>query len=405
MAQAAGDELLREAPVLDIDPYSVPVLTEPYEFQEMLREAGPVAMIRPHGVYAVGRYEECATVLNDYQRFTAKGGIGIQDIRKPGEFRVPNRMLENDPPGHTEIRAVMTRYLSPIVIRRWREHFEKEAAPMAEAILERGTVEGVEEIAEAFVLKVFPEAVGIDLPRREILAIGEMRFNQSGPQNELYRRAMERAQPYLEWFENSVRREAVKPGSIADSLFGAEDRGEFPEPGLASNMVRSLIGGGSDSTIAGIGHTLHKLAENPDQFAILKADPNKARLAFEEAIRLEPSFHVTYRTTTGPVELSGVRLDPDTKVGVYMGAANRDPRKFENPDRFLIDRNSAGIHVGFGSGAHGCIGQMIARIEAEAILKALVKITDKLELAGTPRYRAINQMRMLEHLPLKFTRT
>lgn len=400
----AAEHSLDQVPVLDIDPYSVPVLTSPYAFFDALREAGPVARIRPHGVYAVGRHAEAVQVLTDFARFTAKGGIGIQDIRKPGDFRVPNRMLENDPPDHTAIRGVVTKYLSPIVIRRWKEHFESVAGPMAEAIVERGTVDGVEDVAEAFVLKVFPEAVGIDLPRAEILAIGEMRFNQSGPKNELYLRAMERAQPYLEWFENSVRRDAVKPGSIADSLFDAEDRGEFPEPGLASNMVRSLIGGGSDSTIAGIGHTLHFLATNPDQFALLKADPNRARLAFEEAIRLEPSFLVTYRTTTGPVELSGVTLAPDTKIGVYMGAANRDPRQFQDPDRFDILRNAAGIHVGFGAGAHTCIGQMIARIEAEAILKALARIADRIELAGTPRFRPINQMRMLDHLPLRFTR-
>lgn len=392
-------------PVLDLDPYSVETITEPYAFQAALRDAGPVAYIPKYDIYAVGRHNECEQVLTDYARFTAKGGIGIQDIRKPGDFRVPNRMLENDPPDHTAIRGVVMKSLSPIVIRRWKAHFEIAAARLAESIIERGTVDGIEDIAEAFVLEVFPEAVGIDLPRTEIRAIGEMRFNQSGPQNELYHRAMENAQPYMAWFEHSVTREAAKPGSIAESLFLSEERGEFPEPGLASNMVRSLIGGGTDSTIAGIGHTLHYLARNPDQFALLREDPNLARLAFEEGIRLEPSFAVSFRTTTGPdpVELSGVQLEPDTKIGVFFGAANRDPRKFENADRFDIHRNSAGTHLALGAGAHTCIGQMIARIEAEAILKALAQVTERIELAGTPRYQPINQMRVLGELPLHLT--
>lgn len=392
-------------PVLDLDPYAVDTITDPYAFQAALRDAGPVAYIPRYGIYAVGRHAECEQVLTDYSRFTARGGIGIQDIRKPGEFRVPNRMLENDPPDHTAIRGVVMKSLSPIVIRRWKAHFEVAATRLAASIVERGTVDGIEDVAEAFVLEVFPEAVGIDLPRTEIRAIGEMRFNQSGPQNDLYDRAMKKAQPYLEWFEQSVTREAAKAGSIAESLFLSEERGEFPEPGLASNMVRSLIGGGTDSTIAGIGHTLHYLARNPEQFALLRDDPNLARLAFEEGIRMEPSFAVSFRTTTGPepVELSGVRLEPDTKIGVFFGAANRDPRKFDNADGFDISRNSAGVHLALGAGAHTCIGQMIARIEAEAILKALAQVTDRIELAGPARYHPINQMRVLGELPLHFT--
>ena len=256
------------------------------------------------------------------------------------------------------------------------------------------------DLAETFVLKVFPEAVGVDLPRENILAIGEMRFNQSGPPNELYHRAMKRAQPYLEWFENSVQRKGVIKGSIAEMLFDAEDRGEFDE-GIASNMVRSFVGGGTDSTITGIGHTLHLLARNPDQWAILRSDQTKVKSAFEEALRLETPFQVTYRTTVGEVSLSGVRLTPDTKVGVFLGAANRDPRKWADPDRFDVTRDTTGVHLGFGSGPHICIGQMIARLESEAILKALVKVADRLELAGEARFRPINQMRQLDSLPLR----
>ncbi|MEI5681972.1 cytochrome P450 [Mesorhizobium sp. CCNWLW179-1] len=391
---------LMEAPVLDIDPYATDVLKNPYPFHEELRETGPVALIKPHGVYAVGRHVEASEVLNDPVRFTASGGIGIQDIRKPGEFRVPNRLLENDPPSHTNIRGVLSRLLSPIVIRGWREQFESEAKKVVAQIVEMGEFDGVENLAEEYVLRVFPDALGVKLPRKNVLAIGEMRFNQSGPQNELYRIAMEKAQPYLEWFESSTQRENVTPGLISETLFVCEDKGEI-EPGIASNMVRSFIGGGTDSTITGIGHTLNLLAQNPDQWAELKANPNKVKSAFEEALRMETPFQVTYRTTTGETELSGVRLEPDTKIGVFLGAANRDPRKWPNPDKFDVSRDTAGIHVGFGVGAHICIGQMIARLEAEAILRAVVEAVDRLEPAGAPRFRPINQMRQLDYLPLR----
>ncbi|MDR3453088.1 MAG: cytochrome P450 [Rhodoferax sp.] len=392
---------LRDTPVLDIDPYSIEVLRDPYPFHQALREAGPVALIKPHGVYAVGRHAEAKTVLADYARFSNAGGIGIQDIRKPGEFRIPSRLLETDPPNHTGIRAVVTRVLSPLVIRRWKEGFEQKAAAMVERLIERREFDGVEDCAEAFILAAFPAAVGVRLPRTETLAIGEMRFNQSGPHNELTRRALERAQPYLQWFEESVQRQSVLPDSIAELLFKAEDAGELDE-GVASNIVRSFVGGGTDSTIAGVGFTLNQLARHPDQWQRVRSDPAKVKAAFEEGIRFESPFQVTYRTTTGETELSGLRLEPDTKIGVFLGAANRDPRHWDEPDRFNIDRPQlAGNHVAMGTGLHACVGQMIARLESEALIGALAKRVKTISLAGEASYRPVNQMRMLDKLPLR----
>jgi cytochrome P450 len=401
MTQAAEATALGEAPVLDIDPYALDVLRDPYAFHEALREAGPIAFIKPHGVYAVGRHAEAKVVLSDHARFTNAGGIGIQDIRKPGDFRIPSRLLETDPPDHTKIRTVVTRLLSPLVIRKWKEGFQAKAETLVDELLDRREFDGVENCVERFVLEAFPGAVGVRLPRTETIAIGEMRFNQSGPRNELFERALKNAQPYLAWFEESVSRAGVMPDSIAELLFKAEDAGELDE-GVASNVVRSFVGGGTDSTIAGIGFTLHQLAKNPEQWQRVRTDPAKVKAAFEEGIRHETPFQVTYRTTRNDVELSGVRLDPDIKVGVFMGAANRDPRQFADADSFNVDRPQlAGNHVALGTGIHACIGQMIARGESEALLGTMARRVARLELTAPATYRPINQMRMLDKLPMR----
>ncbi|HEY8359879.1 MAG TPA: cytochrome P450 [Ramlibacter sp.] len=401
MTTATEAPRLREAAVLDIDPYAVDVLRDPYAFHEALREAGPVAFIKPHGVYAVGRHAEAKTVLSDHARFTNAGGIGIQDIRKPGDFRIPSRLLEADPPDHTKIRTVVTRLLSPLVIRQWKEGFERKAATLVDQLLEQREFDGVQDCAERFVLEAFPAAVGVRLPRTETLAIGEMRFNQSGPKNALYERAMKNAQPYLAWFEQSVSRQGVLPGSIAELLFRAEEAGDLDE-GIASNVVRSFVGGGTDSTIAGIGFTLNQLARNPRQWERVRSEPAKVKAAFEEGIRHETPFQVTYRTTVGEVELGGVRLDPDTKIGVFMGAANRDPRQFPEPDRFDVDRAAlAGNHVALGNGIHACIGQMLARAESEALIGALSRRVARMEPTAPASYRTLNQLRTLDKLPLR----
>lgn len=400
---AISENELQDVPVLDIDPYAMDVLRDPYAFHEALREAGPVVLIKPHGVYATGRHAEAKAVLADHARFMTGAGIGIQDIRQPGEFRIPSRLLEVDPPDHTQVRAAVTRVLSPVAIRRFKESFTEKAEALVQKLIDLREFDAVEQGVEAFVLDAFPAAVGVRLPRTETLAIGEMRFNQSGPKNALYHAAMARAQPYLEWFEHTVQRDAVLPGSIAEMLFQAEDKGDF-DPGVASNIIRSFVGGGTDSTIAGMGFTLHQLALHPEQWAKVHAEPSRVKAAFEEGIRHEAPFQVTYRTTTGPTSVSGIRLDGDMKLGVFMGAANRDPRHWDRPDAFDIERPQlAGNHLAMGTGAHACIGQMIARGESEAFLGEMARRIKAIELTATPTYRPINQMRMLDKLPLRVT--
>lgn len=394
---------LQDAPVLDIDPYSIEVLRDPYPFQEALREAGPVVLIKPHGVYATGRHDVAREVLSDHARFITGAGIGIQDIRQPGDFRIPSRLLEVDPPEHTQVRAAVTRVLSPIAIRRFKDSFAEKAEALVDRLLDLRAFDGVEHCVEAFVLEAFPASVGVRLPRTETLAIGEMRFNQSGPKNALYHAAMARAQPYLAWFEQTVQRDAVLPGSIADMLFAAEERGEF-EAGVASNIVRSFVGGGTDSTISGMGSALHRLSLAPAQWAQVHADPTRVKAAFEEAIRLESPFQVTYRTTAAATALAGIRLAGDRKIGVFLGAVNRDPRHWERPAEFDITRPQlAGSHLAMGAGAHACIGQMIARGESEALLGAMARRIRAIEPTAPASWRTINQMRALDRLPLRIT--
>jgi cytochrome P450 len=393
---------LKDPPSLNIDPFSDEVLRDPYPFHDVLRETAPVVWLEQHGIYAVGRYNEIGEVLQDHTRFTAAGGVGMSDIRKPGAWRSPSPISEIDPPAHTSVRAALTKVISPLVIRKWRDEFQKEADRVASQVVERELVDGVRDIAEAFVLHVFPKALGIDIPKDNFIAIGDMNFNQLGPNNERLRHSMERVKPIMAWYEESFQRHRALPGGFAEQIFLAEDSGEFPV-GTAPAQVRSFLRAGVDTTMAGIGHTLHHLARNPEQWAIVRADPSKVRGAFEEALRFESPSQTMFRTTVEDTHLSGYRLQGDKKVAMFFGAGNRDPRKWDEPNTYAINRVTAGVHLSFGGGVHICIGQMIARLEAEAILGAIAKRAQNLELAGEPAIRLVNTLRTLDHLPLKVT--
>lgn len=389
-----------DAPVIDEDPFSDENIADPYPLFARMREMAPAVFVKPHGYYAVTRHDEAGIVISDYERFSTTGGVGMSDIRKPGAWRPRSPITEIDPPDHSPVRAALQKILSPLVVKTWRERFAERAEEVAEAAVSRGEVDGVAHITEAFVLSVFPEVLGVSVPPERIKQTGELNFNQLGPNNARLHAAMASTAPIMEWYATTLQREHMLPGGFGEKIYQAEDAGDFA-PGTAPLHVRTFFRAGVDTTIAGIGSTLMYLSQNPDQLAQVKADPTKIKNAFEEALRLEAPAQVMFRVTTRDVDLGGVRLRGDTKVGFHMGAANRDPRKWEDPDRFDIRRQTTGVHRSFGTGAHVCIGQMIARAEAETILGALLRRVKAIEPTGTPRWRQINTLRTLDTLPLR----
>jgi cytochrome P450 len=397
----AAEKARAPAPVsLAVDPFSEEVLLDPYPFFEALRAAGPVAYLESHDIYAVGGHEEAAIVASDYERFHSRAGMAMADIRRPDAWRTPSPISEVDPPEHTVIRRAMNRILSPAVLRGWKMAFAEEAEKVVDAALAGGELDGIADLVERFVTTVFPSVLGVKIPTEAFLLVGEMNFNQMGPNNERTRRAVAAALPFLEQYEAAFQRSGAIPGGFAEKIFEAEDRGDIPA-GIAAPLVRSFIRGGVDTTIAGLGFTFNQLARNPDQYALVQADPTRAMAAFEEAIRHESPAQVVFRTVARDMEFQGLQLEGDKKIGYFMGAANRDPRKFERPDEYRIDRMSAGTHIALGRGVHVCVGQQIARLEADCLVGAFARRVKRFEIAAEPRYRPTNALRTLESLPLR----
>jgi 4-methoxybenzoate monooxygenase (O-demethylating) len=131
----------------------------------------------------------------------------------------------------------------------------------------------------------------------------------------------------------------------------------------------------------------------------VREDPSLARNAFEEVVRIEAPVMNFFRTTTEATELAGTHLPADAKVMVSFAGANRDPRRWEQPDRFDVRRKVAG-HLGYGTGVHNCVGQVIARMEGEAVLRALAGRVRSWRLTGEPRPRLNNSLRGLDTLPV-----
>lgn len=389
------------APELNVDPFCDEVLRDPYPFFEQLRELAPVVSLPMYGCYAVGRYKEAFELVSHPERFASSYGMGMSNIREPGAWRTASPISEIDPPVHTRVRKALAKILSPSVIRQWQQAFEQEAEQVVDRALELGTIDGIEDICERFVLSVFPRVLGVDVSPELFIAIGDMNFNQLGPNNERTRTSVANAQPYLSKYEESFQRASMIPGGFGEQIFQAEDAGELL-PGTATAHVRSFLRGGVDTTVAGIGFALNQLARNPSQWDLLRQEPNRTRAAFDEAIRHESPAQVLFRTAPEDTELGGMPVPAGTKVAYFIGAANRDPRKWLDPDAYDITRRGLSSQLAFGGGPHMCIGQLIARLEADSVLGALLKRNVvRMEPAGVPEYRLVNTLRTLDSLPLR----
>ena len=389
-------------PHLGIDPFAISFFDDPYPAHQQMREAAPVVYLDRWNVYGVARYAEVYAVLNDPLTFCSSRGVGLSDFAKETPWRPPSLILEADPPAHTRTRAVLSKVLSPAVMKWLRDGFMAAAEAKVDELVARGSFDAIPDLAEAYPLSVFPDALGLQPEGREhLIPYASLVFNAFGPPNELRQQAIERSAPHQAYVTAQCQRDNLTPGGFGACIHAFSDSGEIT-PAEAPLLVRSLLSAGLDTTVYGIGAAVYCLARFPDRWARLRADPALARNAFEEAVRFESPVQTFFRTTTRDVELGGVVIPEGEKVLMFLGAANRDPRRWERPDSYDITRKVSG-HVGFGSGIHMCVGQLVARLEGEAVLTALTRKVGAITMSDEPKRRYNNTLRGLESLPVTFT--
>src|SRR3954465_54807 len=389
-------------PHLDVDRFAMNFFADPYPTHELLREAGPVVYLDKWNVYGVARHAEVHAVLNDPATFCSSRGVGLSDFAKEKPWRPASIILEADPPAHTRTRAVLSDVLSPTALKQLRGRFTAAAEAKVDALLERKSFDAIADLAEAYPLSIFPDAVGLKQEGREnLLPYAGLVFNAFGPPNKLRQDAIERSAPHQAYVAEQCQRQNLAPDGFGAAIHARVDSGDITEA-EAAILVRSLLSAGIDTTVNGLGAAIYCLARFADQWQKLRNDPSLARNAFEEAIRFESPVQTFFRTTTREAEIAGSRIGEGEKVLMFLGAANRDPRRWDNPDVYDVTRRTSG-HVGYGSGIHMCVGQLVARLEGEVMLAALARKVSAIEITGPAKRRYNNTLRGLESLPITLT--
>ncbi|MFD5401362.1 cytochrome P450 [Streptomyces griseorubiginosus] len=385
-----------DIPVYRPDLYSASAIRDTYPHYAALRELGPVVWLSKHKVYALPRYAECRQVLLDDDTFASSGGVGLNPVaNRVGQ----GTTLFSDGEDHARRRSLLAHRLTPRALRTMKDTVDRQAAAVAEDAVARRTVDAV-EVATALPMSVVPDLVGWPQQGREhLLRWAGATFDALGPLNCQAARTLPASLGMMRYARGVVRDRSVLDGSMGHDLLLAADEGRIM-PAECATMMIDYLAPSLDTTISAISSALYLFAVHPEQWRLLKADPDLVPKAVNEVVRYQSPIRAFSRTATRDTEIAGTAVPKGSRLLVLYGSANRDPLEWDDPDTFDIRRDAA-RQLGFGQGTHGCAGQGLARMETSAILRALVERVDRIEVTGPPEWALNNVIHRLERLPLE----
>jgi cytochrome P450 len=371
---------MSEIPVTDVDMFSADSVRNARAVDDAIRELAPVVRLERENICVLGRLEHVSAGLSDWRSFSSTS----RPWHDPKSVR-PEILLTDDPPRHTEVRLVISKVLSPKTLQALSAPFRREAEAVLDRLLQRGddTIDAVQAICRAFVYKVLPDLMGLpEWGRENMAAFGHMVWATMGPPNALFEEAMHGSEPVLAWVDECCNRDNLSADGLGMQMFRAADRGEITQD-EAKLLVQILLSAAADTTVMTIGTAIRAFSAFPDQYAKLRKRPELLRAAFDESLRWDSPSRLAGRITAKDVPIAGYVIPEGTRCGLLFAAANRDPRHWDEPEAFDIERNLRG-HVGWGFGVHTCVGRALAQLEADAMLGAMVDKIARFEPAGEP---------------------
>ncbi len=400
---AAGEPLF--------NPLSPDFIRDPYPHYERLRTTDPMH-VNAHGAYVASRHAEVSLVLRDKRfgkdfvdRTIRRYGPKIMD--EPIFRNMSHWMLQQDPPDHTRLRGLVVKAFTARRVEDMRPRIQEVVDQTIDAVIENGRMDLIEDFAFRLPVTIICDMLGIPEDHREAFYKGSRDGGRildpvplSAAEIAEANAAGAMARMYFEQLFEMRRR---NPGNdLTTQLIQAEEAGDkLSNEEMTANIIL-LFGAGHETTVNLIGNGLLALYRNPDQLALLKANPSLITNAIEEFLRYDSSVQMTGRVTLEDIEdLGGKPIPKGESVLCLLGSANRDPAVYpDSPDRLDITRPNV-KPLSFGGGIHFCLGAQLARIEAEIAISTLLRRLPELKLDDpeTPEWRPTFVLRGLKRLP------
>jgi cytochrome P450 len=406
---------------------------DPYPYFDELRETCPVVREPHHGVYMVTGYDEATAVYHDTQTFSSCNSVSgpfpgfpvplegddVSELIEQHRDALPfyDQIVTFDPPKHTDHRALLMRLITPKRLKENEEFMWRLADRQIDEFHARGECEFMHDFAHPFALLVVADLLGVPEedhetfrkqlgnrgdPHRRTVGSTERDMTHS-PLEFLY----DRFTSYVEDRRREPRDDVLT--GLASATF---PDGSLPEVIDVVRIATNLFAAGQDTTVRLLGSALQLLGERPDLQQLVRDDRGRIANFVEETLRIESPVKGDFRLARVPAHVGGVEVPAGTTLMVCNGAANRDPRKFADPDEFDPNRTNARQHLAFGFGAHTCPGAPLARAEARVSLERLLDRTADIRISdaehGPPdarryEYAPTYILRGLQRLHLEFT--
>ncbi len=383
---------------------------DPYPFYRRLREKEPVHQ-SPMGFWVLTRYEDCVAVLRD-QRFGREefqqmlSSVYGDDSEKQ---QLPRSMLFRDPPDHTRLRALVSKAFTPRMIETMRDHIQEIVDRLLDRVQDAGRMDVMEDLAYPLPVTVICEMLGVPINdhasirgwsadiARSLDAIGLPSDQGIVERGRTARRAL------AGYFRRLVPERRARPQQdLLSGLIAAEEQGDKLSQDEVIAMCLLLFIAGHETTVNLIGNGTLALLRHPDQLRKLQADPSLIGNAVEELLRYDSPVQRTARIASVDAEVAGQPMPKGTMVITALGAANRDPAQFPDPDVLDVTRKDP-RHISFGFGIHFCLGAPLARVEGQLALGTLLRRLPKLTLAEPqPEWRESSVLRGLKRLDVTF---
>lgn len=401
-------EVMAQSPLL-----SPEIFANPYPIYRQLRSFDPVHWEPSFNSWIITSYADVLSVLRD-PRFGAERSPSIEQLTEWGIpetyplFQMLHRMmLMQDPPNHTRLRGLVNKAFTPRVVEGMRSRIQQLVDELLDKVEPAGRMDVIRDLAVPLPTVVIAIMLGVPHEDRDQLKKWSSDFAVfigafSIPADELMRIQQSMAE-FMEYFRGKIAEARKNPkDDLLSAMAHAEEQGDMlSEDELLANCVL-LLAAGHETTTNLIGNGTLALLRNPDQKEKLQADPSLIVSAVEELLRYDSPVQLTGRVTKEEVELGGKRIGKGQEALVIMGAANRDPERFPDPDRLDITRQD-NRHLSFGQGPHFCLGAPLARLEGQIAISTLLRRMPNLRLETEElRWQQTQALHGLKALPVIF---
>lgn len=369
-------------PHVDVDIYSGDTLADPYPAYRLIRDVGPVCSLGDTGYLAMGRHADIKAALVDWESFSSGSGVAMND---PVNQALGGTILASDPPQHKLLRSVAGRPLTPARLAALKERVQQEANQIVDRLVGKGRFCAATELAHHLPLTVVSQLVGLpDEGRERMLDWGTATFEAFAP---LSAGRLDEALPITLEMASYIADQGLvgrlAPDGWAAELHGAVSTGEIDRSTFES-LLQAYLAPSLDTTIFATSNLVWLFGRNPEQWQRLRSQPVLLTRAIHEALRIESPVSGFSRLAVRDVEVDGVTVPEGSRIIMLFASGNRDERRYEDPDRFDITRNSQD-HLTFGHSLHRCLGMNLALLELNALLTALLARVESFSIVSEKR--------------------